>query len=300
MFSLYTVEHATFIFGVVFFSKKERNLCLSLPFILFSRFLYHARLAFFTESIKAYNVPLFWGFRVDRNDDDEPRCLFTSPAAIAADGLLCLPLLQTSPIADSGLRHDGNVIDHPRARVFPGPPQQKFSFRLLLDVCTRFLSPSLSSLTSRPEEKEKDYQKDSTTTSDRQMTRLLNRGKRRRMTIATDPVAASLATACCRCSLSCSITAAADSGRRRLVLLSALWRESARELFRGVGFLGERAARDAIVFPASVQIADCVPAHTTASSSLDDRQERALSVGRLVPRRGDATGDFHGRFYPIN
>lgn len=145
----------------------------------------------------------------------------------------------------------------------------------------------LSSLTSRSREKEKDYH---STTSGRQTTRLLNRGKCR-MTIATDPVATSLATVCF---LSYSITAATDSRRERLVLLSALWRESARELFRGVGFLGERAARDAIVLPASVPIADCVPAHTTALvSRRRGPLERTLSVSRLVPRRGDATGDFH-------
>lgn len=131
----------------------------------------------------------------------------------------------------------------------------------------------LSSLTSRSREKEKDYH---STTSGRQTTRLLNRGKCR-MTVATDPVATSLATVCF---LSYSITAAADSRRQRLVLLSALWRESARELFRGVGFLGERAARDAIVLPASVPIADCVPAHTTASS-LDD-EDRWSARSQLV------------------
>ena len=45
---------------------------------------------------------------------------------------------------------------------------------------------------------------------------------------------------------------------------------SARELFRGVGFLRERAARDAIVLPVPVPTADCVPAHTTASSREDE------------------------------
>lgn len=172
------------------------------------------------------------------------------------------------------------------ARDFSHPLSIYLSFSLFVYF--------LLSLTSRLGEKEKDYH---STMSGHQTTRLLNRGKR--MTVATDLVAASLATACF---LPYSITAVTDSGRQRLVLLSTLWGESARELFRGIGFLGERAARDAIVLPASVPIADyCVPAHTTASS-LDDedcrRPERTLSVSRLRPRRGDATGDLHADSIP--
>jgi len=149
------------------------------------------------------------------------------------------------------------------------------------------LSLSLSSLVRGEKE---DYH---STTSGRQTTRLLNRGKRR-MTVATDPVAASLATVCL---LPSSITAAAaDSRRQRLVLLSALWRESARELFRGVGFLGERAARDAIVLPASVPIADCVPAHTTASSLGDEDRRSARS--QLVAWCRDEATRFPRSLYP--
>jgi len=89
---------------------------------------------------------------------------------------------------------------------------------------------------------------------------------------ATDLVAASTGVVRCRCRsfllfLIAAVTSitVVDSGRRRLVLLSVPWRVSARELFRGVGFLGERAARDAIVLPLPVPTADCVPAHTTVS-----------------------------------
>lgn len=76
---------------------------------------------------------------------------------------------------------------------------------ILLDVYARFLSLSLSSLVRGEKE---DYH---STTSGRQTTRLLNRGKRR-MTVATDPVAASLATVCL---LPSSITAAAADSRRQ-------------------------------------------------------------------------------------
>lgn len=55
-------------------------------------------------------------FRVDDDERVEPRCLFFSLAAIAADGLLRLSLL-TNSIADSSLRHGDNVIDHPRSCV---------------------------------------------------------------------------------------------------------------------------------------------------------------------------------------
>lgn len=95
------------------------------------------------------------------------------------------------------------------------------------------------------------------------------------MTTATDPVATSSGVVRCRSSLLCSITAAiaVDSDRRRFVLLSALWRVSARELFG----LGERAVRDAIVLPMPVPTADCVPAHTTTSSHEDEVRRGACS-----------------------
>lgn len=116
------------------------------------------------------------------------------------------------------------------------------------------------------------------------------------MTVTTDPVAALLATVCF---LSYSITAAVDSRRQRLVLLSALWRESARELFRGVGFLGERAARDAIVLPAPVPIADCVPAHTRPPPRLPTTRIAARSLSwslGAATRRRDRR--LSRRFYP--
>lgn len=155
---------------------------------------------------------------------------------------------------------------------------------ILLDVYARLLLLSLTLYFFLFRgKKEEDYH---STTSGHRTTRLPNRGKRR-MTVATDPVAASLATVCL---LPSSITtAAADSRRQRLVLLlSALWREFARELFRGVGFLGERAARDAIVLPASVPIADCVPAHTTASS-LGDEDRRSARSQLVAWCRDEAT-----------
>jgi len=82
---------------------------------------------------------------------------------------------------------------------------------------------------------------------------------KRRTVAASDPVAIRVVPRCFllyrSITAAAAAAAAADSRRRRLVLLSA------RELFRGVGFLGERAARDAIVLPVPVPTADCVPAH---------------------------------------
>lgn len=144
----------------------------------------------------------------------------------------------------------------------------------------------LSSLTRRSRDKGKDYH---LTSSGRRTTRLPNR-----TTTATDSVAASpgVVRGRCRSSRLCLIAAATavDSG---LVQLSAPWRVSARELFRGVGFLGERAARDAIVLPVPVPTADCVPAHTTASSDEDEvpAGARAALSSRSVSRRADATAD---------
>lgn len=193
------------------------------------------------------------------------------------------------------------------ARVFSGSPLQNFpSARVLcslLSMCARrrevpsvpfpFLSSSLlSSLTPLVREKEKDYH--STTTSVCQTTRLPKR-RERRTTAATDSVVVSLGVVVsrrCRCFLLYrSVAVAADSRRRRLVL-------SARELFRGVGFLGERAARDAIVLPVPVPTADCVPAPRPPDHLACRRRGgppgRALSVvaRSVVPRRGDVTGDF--------
>jgi len=123
---------------------------------------------------------------------------------------------------------------------------------------------------------------------------------KRRRAAASDPVATGVVSA--RCSLlyrsitaaaaAAAATAATDSRRRRLVLLSA------RELFRGVGFLGERAARDAIVLPVPVPTADCVPAHDRLACRRRGPPGRAPSVvARSATRRCDFRANPIAGFY---
>lgn len=109
----------------------------------------------------------------------------------------------------------------PPYRYFPRPTPRdsllhpKCAMRAEDSSYSLFTHFPLTSLTSRSRDKGKDYHLIS---SGRRTTRLPNR-----MATATDPVAASPGFVRCRSSLLCLIVAAiaVDSGRRRLVLLSA-------------------------------------------------------------------------------